>query len=170
MSDRATTILSVNEPHTSRQSFTPVSINEPRGLPSAEAPTLVTINPNTAVIGGPDLTMTVKGTGFSPGTAITFNGGEENTVFVDTKTLTTIVKPSTATTPGTYPVTVVNSAGESEPAGFTFTDTVTRTRSASEVVEDIDPSDPDELEDEIEQAEEEGEFKSTHPKPKAKKK
>ena len=67
--------------------------------------------------------------------------------------LTTIVKPSTATTPGTYPVTVVNAFGQSEPAGFTFT------QSGAPAAE---YADPDELEDEIEQAEDEGEFKSVH--------
>jgi hypothetical protein len=124
-----------------------------------DPPVLSGIDPDSAVIGGPDLTMTVTGSGFGPGTVITFNGGEETTAFVDSRTLTTIVKPSTATTPGTYPVTVFNPLGESVAAGFTFT--------AAEPEPELETAgagwgDPDELEDEIEQAEADGEFTALH--------
>jgi hypothetical protein len=151
-------VRSINEPFSSRLfNFAHPSINEPPEVPDLAPPELSMIDPDTAVIGGADITMTVTGSGFGPGSIITFNGGEENTVFVDTHTLTTIVKPSTATTPGTYPVTVANASGESVAAGFTFTATDPEVET-----EAVDAADPDELEDEIEQAEAEGEFKAMH--------
>jgi hypothetical protein len=133
--------------------------------PPVGAPKLTSIDPDTAEIGGPDLTLTATGSGFGPDSYLTFNGGQESTVHVDANTLTTIVKPSTATLPGTYPVTVVNAFGQSTSAGFTFTQSAAR---ASGSDWGSEAADPDELEDEIEQAEEEGEFKSTHAKPKTK--
>ena len=87
-------------------------------------PTLTSISPNTAVIGDPDVTMTVTGTDFSEQSVITFNGGEEATEFVSDTELTTVVKPSTAGTAGPVPVTVKNSTLESDPLDFTFTDPV----------------------------------------------
>jgi len=163
----------------------------PLTLPSGEPPILESISPNTAVIGGPDITMTASGIGFTESSVISFNGGEEPTTFVDGGRVTTIVKPSTATTPGSYPVTVANGDKVSGEASFTFTEagafavmnpegktpeppdkTAERSDKGSwgiaKTDPDVDPADPDELEDEIEQAEEEGEFKSTHPKTKTK--
>jgi hypothetical protein len=156
----------------------------PLTLPSGEPPILESISPNTAVIGGPDVTMTASGIGFTESSVISFNGGEEPTTFVDGGRVTTIVKPSTATTPGSYPVTVANGDKVSGAASFTFTaagafaamnpiDETAERKAASGSwglvkTGDADPTDPDELEDEIEQAEEEGEFKSTHPKTKTK--
>jgi len=87
-------------------------------------PTLTSIDPDTAVIGDPDVTLTVTGTDFTPQSVITFNGGNETTEFVSDTELTTIVKPSTATTAGAYPVTVKTSTFESDPVDFTFTDPV----------------------------------------------
>jgi hypothetical protein len=153
-------VRSINEPNSSRLfNFAHPSINEPPVLPSMEAPTLTNIDPDTAMIGGPDITMTVTGSNFTPASSITFNGGLETTVFVDRDELTTIVKPSTATTPGTYPVTVVDGDRETVAAGFTFTPAGEAAAAGSW---GADYTDPDELEDEIEQAEEEGEFKSLH--------
>lgn len=87
-------------------------------------PTLTSISPDTAVIGDADLTLTATGTDFTPQSVITFNGGNENTEFVSDTELTTIVKPSTATTAGAYPVTVKTSTLESDAVDFTFTDPV----------------------------------------------
>jgi len=87
-------------------------------------PTLTSIDPDTAVIGDPDVTLTVTGSDFTPQSVITFNGGNETTEFVSDTELTTIVKPSTATTAGAYPVTVKTSTLESDAVDFTFTDPV----------------------------------------------
>ena len=82
-------------------------------------PKVTGCTPSTAEIGAADLTLQVTGTGFTQASTILFNGGEEPTTFVSATRLTTIVKPSTATTPGTYPVGVVGADGE---ASFTFTE------------------------------------------------
>jgi hypothetical protein len=150
----------------------------PLTLPSGDPPILESISPNTAVIGGPDVTMTASGIGFTEASVINFNGGEEPTTFVDGGRVTTIVKPSTATTPGSYPVTVANGDKVSGAASFTFTEagafaamnppTEETTKRSDETSGSWGDADPDELEDEIEQAEEEGEFKSMHPKTKTK--
>jgi hypothetical protein len=154
-------ILSINEPQTARQSFTPASINEPPVLPGgdidAPAPTLSQIQPAFATIGGADLTMQCIGDNFTPAAYITFNGGQEPTQWHSATKVTTIVKPSTATTAGVYPVTVVTPFGETETLTFEF-----RTADPDIETDVIDPTDPDDLEDEIEQAEEEGEFKALH--------
>ena len=85
------------------------------------------LDPNEAEIGGPDVTMTVTGIGFEDGAVIVFNGGDEPTEFVSETEVTTGVKPSTAGTPGTYPVAVRNPDGQvSNELGFTFTEPVAR--------------------------------------------
>ena len=61
-----------------------------------------------------------------------FNGGEEETEFVDENTLTTIVKPSLAEVAGTFAVLVRDVGGESEPLDFEFVaeEEVKRSRTA----------------------------------------
>lgn len=109
------------------------SINEPPrppDVPPAEPLTAAFLDPAQAEIGGPDLTMSVIGTGFTAAAVITFNGGDEATTRVSSTELTTIVKPSTATVAGVYPVTVKQDGQETEPLGFTFSEPVI-TRSTS---------------------------------------
>jgi hypothetical protein len=111
------------------------SINEPEGstigslvpgseTPAPEPPDLLDIYPDIATIGDPDLTLTCLGEFFTATSKIVFNGGEEPTVFVDAGTLTTIVKPSTATTAGEFPVLVRDAGVESEPLMFEFVEPV----------------------------------------------
>ena len=94
--------------------------------PQPVSPTLGSISPNTAVIGGEDVTMVCNGTDFTSASVITFNGGDEPTTFISENQVSTIVKPSTAGTPGAYPVTVKNSTLESDPVEFTFTEAAGR--------------------------------------------
>jgi hypothetical protein len=134
--------------------LTPGSINEPLALPEGGAlvPVLTTIQPAMAVIGGADVTLQCVGQNFTPEAFITFNGGEEPTTFASGTKVTTIVKPSTAGTAGSYPVTVVTPFGETEAMMFEFQEPGGVRATA----------DPDELEDEIEAAGEDGDFKSMH--------
>lgn len=101
------------------------SINEPPA--PVPAPTLEALDPGEAVCGDiEDITMHVYGAGFTEQSVITFNGGDEPTDYVNATKLTTVVKPSTAETPGEYPVTVRNSDGqESAPINFEFKDAET---------------------------------------------
>jgi hypothetical protein len=89
-------------------------------------PVLNSINPSSAKIGDPDLTMNVNGSKFVDGSVIYFNNGAEETTFISDNQLSTIIKPSTATTAGDYPVLVVNPDGQGTDAQkmFTFTDPV----------------------------------------------
>jgi hypothetical protein len=105
--------------------FRPAEINvELPPISIGDLATLSGIAPNTAIIGAAALTMTVTGTNFTPNHTILFNGGAENTVFVNSTTLTTIVDPTTAGTPGAYPVEVVGPGGlKTASAPFTFTAT-----------------------------------------------
>jgi hypothetical protein len=84
-------------------------------------PTLASIAPATAVIGGADLTLICTGTNYTPTSKIMFNGGEEPTTFISPTSISTVVRPSTASTPGDYPVTVKTILGETPPKQFTFT-------------------------------------------------
>ena len=86
-------------------------------------PTLTSIDPTSAAIGDPDLTLTVTGTNFTDSSVIVFNGGDEATTFVSDTEVTTTVKPSTASTPGDYPVTVRQGGYAAMPLQtFTFTE------------------------------------------------
>lgn len=117
----------------------------PPDLPESGVPVLTSITPDTAEIGGPDVTLECTGTGFTRNTVITFNGGDEPTTVVSATKVTTIVKPSTATTAGTYPVTVKHGGGESAPQEFTFTEAGGAAATA------VDPDDfEEEMEEEME--------------------
>ena len=67
-----------------------------------DPPDLLDIDPDVAIIGDADLTLTCTGEDFTADSVITFNGGDEPTTFVDDNTLTTIVKPSTASVAGVF--------------------------------------------------------------------
>lgn len=113
-------VKSINEPDTPTIKATePQSINEPE---TAALLTLALLEPTEAVCGdADDVELHVHGSGFTAESVITFNGGDEPTTYVSETELTTIVKPSTATTPGAYPVTVRNGTGpESEALNFEF--------------------------------------------------
>ena len=83
--------------------------------------TVTGIDPVTAVVGGPDLTLHVYGTGFTVDTVILFNNGEELTGLVSETEVTTLVKPSLVGAAVPVPVSVV---GAVEAFDFTFTEDV----------------------------------------------
>jgi len=87
-----------------------------------KAPTLSSISPNSAVIGGEAVTMEVNGANFLEESVILFNGGEEATTFVSASKLTTGVNPATAGTPGSYAVLVRTFSHETAPQYFEFTE------------------------------------------------
>jgi hypothetical protein len=73
---------------------------------TAPRPVLLGLEPRSMVAGGDDVTLHCTGYDFTPRSVIVFNGGEEVTVYESATHLTTIVAGATATTPGTYPVSV----------------------------------------------------------------
>jgi hypothetical protein len=147
MDDFVMGVPSINEPGQSElTTVEPVSINEP----NLDMPTVTSIDPTTCVIGDPDFDLQVAGTGFDETSVIVFAGHEEPTTWDGDATLSTGITPSLFTSPDTVDVQVRNGTKLSNALAFTFTDAAGR------------GADPDELEDEIEQAEEEGDFKPTH--------
>jgi hypothetical protein len=86
-----------------------------------EAPVIISLTPNTAVSGDPDLEMSVNGTGFTIDSVIVFAGQDEPTDYFSPTLIGTGVKPSLFA-PAVCPVTVRNPTGESNSMDFTFTD------------------------------------------------
>lgn len=166
-------IESINEPGTSRITMvTPVSINEPPHLPAdAIAPVIEGIAPETCVIGDADFTLVVTGENFFPGSIIHFAGHDEPTTQNEDGTLSTGVKPSLWQSPVTVQCQVRNGSLMSNAVDFTFDPAGAGTTAAKhEHAHHAATVDPDELEEELEEAEEEGDFKPMHKaKPKRKK-
>ena len=50
--------------------------------PEADAPTITALVPNQATLGSPNFTLSVQGTGFTPGSVIVWNGADEATTYV----------------------------------------------------------------------------------------
>ena len=153
---------SINEPGKSRQSFTPQSINEPPELPDLPAPVITSIDPAECAIGDPDFTLEVHGENFFAGSVIFFAGHDEPTTFDEAAgTVSTGVKPSLWGAPVVVQCQVYNGEMMSNAVDFTFTAAGVTGVTAHQHVED-----PDDLEEEIEAAEDDGEFTSMHrPRP-----
>jgi len=147
-------VISINEPETSRKIvLTPASVNEPPVLPewASEAPVVESIAPTEATIGDPSFDVVLSGTGFYEQSVIVFAGQDEPTTLTDGK-LSTGVNMDVWQGPDTVKVSVRNGPIASNEVDFTFLETAPEATGA----------DPDELEDEIEQARDEGDFRPTH--------
>lgn len=143
---------SINEPDApSHIALTPQSVNEPRPLPEGP-PTVEGLNPAEAPSGTASQLLVVHGANFIEGCVITFDGTPMATNFERADKLNTTLVLST-TPAGEYPVTVTLLSASTAPATFTVTE---------EAAPEAEGVDPDELEDEIEEAEEEGDFKPVH--------
>jgi hypothetical protein len=145
---------SINEPDApSHIALTPTSINEPPSLPdwATEPPVVTGLEPAECTLGDPSFTIYVSGTGFFPESVIVFAGHDEPTTFEDDK-LSTGVNMDVWQGPDTVQVSVRNGPIMSNSMGFTF--------NAPEG--GVAAVDPDDLEEEIDEAEEEGDFKPVH--------
>ena len=129
-------------------------------------PSLNSINPSSAAEDAGTVTFNATGTRFVPSSKISFGSDFIPTEFVNTGKLVGTVE-STDYGEGNYLVHVDNDTG-----GLSISKTFTFTAAGAATSEGFaDPSDPDEMEDEIEAAEEDGDFVPTHSssKPKSKK-
>lgn len=89
---------------------------------SAVVPKVTSLTPNSAEVGDPSFLLHVHGTGFTAGSIIMFNGGEEPTTYVSATELTTTVNMTTVSVASTVPVAVLSSEGVlSDSMNFTFT-------------------------------------------------
>jgi hypothetical protein len=89
-----------------------------------EPPTLEDLEPDTAVLGDPDFTLSCIGTGFDATSVINFAGQDEPTTLVSDTEVTTIVKPSLPWGAVGVPVFIKGGGAETDPIDFTFTDPV----------------------------------------------
>jgi len=162
MSEDDRSIGSINEPEGSRKtSLTPQSPNEPATLPewATEAPVVTGLEPTECTLGDADFTIAVSGTGFYEQSTIVFAGQDEPTTLESDGTLTTGVNMAVWQGPDTVQVGVRNGPIESNTMPFTFN--AAPEADVTAATED-DGADPDELEDEIEQSQEEGDFRPLH--------
>jgi len=171
MNEDDRSIGSINEPEGSRKtSLTPQSPNEPATLPewATEAPVVTSLEPTECTLGDPDFRIYVSGTGFYDQSVIVFAGQDEPTTLESDGTLTTGVNMAVWHGPDTVPVGVRNGPIESNMMPFTFKAAGDEPTSMAEKVlgpldePNEDGADPDELEDEIEQSQEEGDFRPLH--------
>jgi hypothetical protein len=79
------------------------------------------LEPATAVLGSPDFTLHVRGSGFAADAVILWNGSPEPTTVVSPTELTTGVNMATAVAAVTIPVTVTQGGVVSNALDFTFT-------------------------------------------------
>jgi hypothetical protein len=164
--------IAINEPEGVRErTLTPASPNEPPALPewATEPPVVTGLEPTECTLGDPDFRIYVSGTGFYEQSTLVFAGQDEPTTFEDGK-LSTGVNMAVWHGPDTVQVGVRNGPIESNTMPFTFKTAETpeaegqwRTTSVTTATPpghdaDADYSDPDELEDELDQAREEGDF------------
>ena len=76
------------------------------------APTITSISPTSAIAGGAAFTLTVNGTNFISGSAVSFSGNARATAFVSATQLTAAILASDIASAGTFNVTVTNPGGE----------------------------------------------------------
>lgn len=85
-------------------------------------PTLSSLNPNTAVHGGAAFTMTLTGTGFTPGSSVVFGTLVESRVtFVSATSLTVVIYPASIANAGTIAVKVRPGGGAADSGSVNFT-------------------------------------------------
>jgi|HubBroStandDraft_6_1064221.scaffolds.fasta_scaffold00458_1 hypothetical protein len=73
-------------------------------------PTITSLSPSSATVGGAAFTLTVNGTNFISGAVVDFNGNNRTTTFVSSTQITAAILASDLTAPGTAFVNVTNPA------------------------------------------------------------
>jgi hypothetical protein len=93
------------------------------GYTPANAPTIATLTPNTAVAGSGSVALTVDGTNFVSGSAIYFNNIPLTTTYVSPTQLTATIPAGSVASASVSPVTVRNTTNgvPSNPVNFTVT-------------------------------------------------
>ncbi len=86
--------------------------------PPKPVPTLSTLSPNSAVVGGNLFVLTVSGSNFTASASILWNGTALATTFVGSGQLMAIIPKTLLTTAGTATVTVVQDGVASNPLSF----------------------------------------------------
>ncbi|GAB2717915.1 hypothetical protein GCM10011495_34080 [Hymenobacter frigidus] len=87
--------------------------------PPVAIPTITSITPNAQVAGGPAVTITIAGTGFTPASTVNFNGASYAQTSSTATSLVVTIPASAVATAGSYAVTVTTTAGTSNINTFT---------------------------------------------------
>ena len=87
---------------------------------TAPGPTVTTLTPNTATVGGAAFTLTVDGANFVSGATVLWNGATRTTTFVNATRVTAAITAADIAAAGSVPVTVRNPDGQTS-AARTFT-------------------------------------------------
>ena len=82
-------------------------------------PTITSLTPNAQVAGGPAVTLTIAGTGFTPTSTVNFNGVSYTQTSSTATSLVVTIPASAVATAGNFAVTVTNTAGTSNINTFT---------------------------------------------------
>ncbi|MGY3087692.1 hypothetical protein ACVWYF_000718 [Hymenobacter sp. UYAg731] len=82
-------------------------------------PTITSLTPNAQVVGGPAVTITIAGTGFTPTSTVNFNSVSYPQTSSTATSLVVTIPASAVATVGNYAVTVTNTAGTSNINTFT---------------------------------------------------
>jgi len=90
-------------------------------VPPVVTPTLASLAPNSQVVGGPAVTVTIGGTGFTPTATVSFNGATYTPTSSTATSLVVNFPAAALATVGSFPVTVTNSAGTSNALPFAVT-------------------------------------------------
>ena len=106
----------------------PIAVTTPTGTATSTGsftvvvpPVLGSLSPNAQVVGGPAVTITISGTGFTASSTVSFNGVTYTPSSSTATSLVVTIPASALTTVGNYPVTVTNAAGTSAPLTFSVT-------------------------------------------------
>jgi hypothetical protein len=84
------------------------------------APTLISLEPASAQLGSPNLTLRILGKRFSPQSVLVWNGTDDTAVYVSPTELTTTVNMATASVAVAVPVEVRNGTAKSNALNFEF--------------------------------------------------
>jgi len=87
---------------------TPVPTTTATPTPTPAIPTLTSISPSTAVSKGPAFTLHVYGTGFVPGSFVTWNGVSKTTTYISSTHLSAAMRASDIAAAQTRSVGVIN--------------------------------------------------------------
>ncbi|MDR3546492.1 MAG: GH25 family lysozyme [Candidatus Limnocylindrales bacterium] len=100
----------------------PVAFNVTGSTGATPPPVIAALTPDSAAVGGGNLTIAIQGANYAAGVSTAFwNGAQLATTYVSPTQLTAVVPAALTTTPGIDSVTVVNQApggGASAPAAF----------------------------------------------------
>jgi hypothetical protein len=87
---------------------------------SIPAPTITSLNPTSATVGGPAFNLTVNGSGFVSGSVVKWNGAARPTTVVNSSQLTAQISGADIQSSGTFGISVSNPSPSGDSTVFNF--------------------------------------------------